>query len=676
MATYHCSVKIISRSSGRSAVGSAAYRAGEKLHNEYDGILHDYTRKKGIVHTEIMLPENATKEFYNRETLWNAVEQSEKRVNSQTAREVEVALPVEFSREEQIKLVRKYIADSFLSEGMCADFAIHDTGKGNPHAHIMLTTREVNEGGFTEKNRDWNKKELLQEWRESWANYCNLEYKKKGLDIEVDHRSHAERGLETAPTVHMGAVATAMERQGIRTERGEINRQIMHENSVIFVQKSELDRLEAELSALVVERDKTIREQLAIENASRIALARESQEFEEHYLTQIEKTIANRAQADTYHVVHNHDGDILLTTRNTASDAQRFIEQTRSGFIKLEKNIKKRGIREMVARQDGGPAVDPWGAFSASPKSEKVKIADKIANIKNSVSRLEKLYDKSTTLTSELNKELGKIFRTAKVKRTIGYVQSEVKVINAEIAHHSKNLEKHGVRLSDGVDFGEIESVANKRVAELEEVKFRDNPDELIGKIIGDNFITGTVVEIEDDDIYARNKNGKHFIIKLSSLTNEHIYDYENIDVEKLHEIKNNLIDSTVGNQHQNQFEEYEQYKRDFANFTAKPLVDAIKKIPPLERPHIISDLIGRSTHNAKHDGSYMSYRITEVKRKIKSAIEKEFPKAVDILNEQTAQAYRLALEKADKEAERNKSIKPSPKREKIRERERDDFEL
>ncbi len=135
----HIPVSIIKRSAGRSAVAAAAYRSGTKLTNEWDGMTHDYTRKGGIVHAEIMLPAHAPPEFADRSTLWNSVEQIEKARDSQLAREIEAALPRELSGEQQLALVRAYVKDNFVDKGMCADFAIHDKGTGNPHVHIMLT---------------------------------------------------------------------------------------------------------------------------------------------------------------------------------------------------------------------------------------------------------------------------------------------------------------------------------------------------------------------------------------------------------------------------------------------------------------------------------------------------------------------------------------------------------
>ena len=147
IAIYHCNISIVSRGKGKSAVAAAAYRSGEKLTNEWDGMTHDYTRKGGVVHTEIMLPPHAPPSFSDRSTLWNSVELYEKAGNAQLAREIDAALPIELSREEQIRLVREYCSSQFVSRGMCVDFAIHDTDSGNPHCHIMLTMRPLNERG-------------------------------------------------------------------------------------------------------------------------------------------------------------------------------------------------------------------------------------------------------------------------------------------------------------------------------------------------------------------------------------------------------------------------------------------------------------------------------------------------------------------------------------------------
>ncbi|MDR0797557.1 MAG: MobA/MobL family protein [Nitrososphaerota archaeon] len=238
-------VKIIGRSSGRSAVGASAYRSGEKLHSNavksaaYGSgsklrngeIVHDYTKKKGVAHSEIILPDNALEKYRDRETLWNAVELSEKRKDAQLARELIVALPREFNLEEQIKVMRQYIRENFVEKGMIADLAIHHN-EGNPHAHIMLTTRNVTPDGFGLKNTEWNKKEKLLTWRKAWTNTINNALEGKGLDERIDHRTLKAQGLDQEPTKHLGYQATSLERQGIRTKLGDYNREITQRNQI------------------------------------------------------------------------------------------------------------------------------------------------------------------------------------------------------------------------------------------------------------------------------------------------------------------------------------------------------------------------------------------------------------------------------------------------------------
>jgi len=147
LAIFHLSIKIISRGKGRSAVAAIAYRAGERITNEYDGYTHDYTKKSGVIDTQILLPDHAPVEYKDRTTLWNAVEKIESNSNAQLAREIELSLPVELSIEQNISLSREYAQKHFVQQGMCADICIHDKSDGNPHAHIMLTIRPIEQNG-------------------------------------------------------------------------------------------------------------------------------------------------------------------------------------------------------------------------------------------------------------------------------------------------------------------------------------------------------------------------------------------------------------------------------------------------------------------------------------------------------------------------------------------------
>ena len=233
MAIYHLSIKIISRGKGKSAVAASAYRSGEKIKNEYDGIVHDFTRKGGIAHTEILLPENAPQEFLDRGTLWNSVEKIEKSKNSQLAREIEVALPKELDREKQIELIREYVKENFVKVGMCADIALHDKNDGNPHCHILLTIKNGNYKTRKINTTDWNEQDKAEEWRKAWADITNKYLEENSIQNKVDHRSYLRQGIEQIPTIHLGVSATQMEKKGIATDRGNINREIKHQNAIL-----------------------------------------------------------------------------------------------------------------------------------------------------------------------------------------------------------------------------------------------------------------------------------------------------------------------------------------------------------------------------------------------------------------------------------------------------------
>ncbi|MDR2202823.1 MAG: MobA/MobL family protein [Nitrososphaerota archaeon] len=255
---YYFDCGIIGRSSGRSSVGAAAYRSGEKLCSRSVGsaaylsgddlrdkngdIVHDYTRKGGVVHSEIILPKCAPSEFKDRETLWNAVEAVERRRDAQLAREIVVALQREFDLKEQIELLREFIQVNFVDKGMIADFSVHDKGDGNQHSHIMLITCAVAPDGFGLKNTDWNRKNVFVEWRKSWAEINNRMFERKGLDVRIDHRSYKAQGIDREPMIHLGYEASALERKSIKTEKGDINREIQKRNAEREAKKTAQNR--------------------------------------------------------------------------------------------------------------------------------------------------------------------------------------------------------------------------------------------------------------------------------------------------------------------------------------------------------------------------------------------------------------------------------------------------
>jgi ATP-dependent exoDNAse (exonuclease V) alpha subunit len=256
MAIFHLTIKIITRGAGKSAVAAAAYRSGETLRNEYDSVTHDYTHKSGIFHNEILLPPNAPQEYFNRSVLWNAVEKTERYKTAQLAREIEISLPRELSRDESIDLARRFVKNTFVDKGMCADICFHDKDKGNnPHAHIMLTMRPIeNDGSWGAKSKsingrkvptvDWNDRDNAEKWRSSWADYLNEALALKGIEERVDHRSYEREGIDQIPTVHMGVAVLQMERRGIVTERGNYNREIDKRNKQLHSLNARIRKLE------------------------------------------------------------------------------------------------------------------------------------------------------------------------------------------------------------------------------------------------------------------------------------------------------------------------------------------------------------------------------------------------------------------------------------------------
>ena len=279
----------IKRSAGQSVVASAAYRSGEKLHSEYYGEDSDYTRKGGVVCSEILLPPHAPPEYADRETLWNAVEKAERGKKAQLAYSFDIALQNEFSMQENIALARQFLLEQFVSRGMVVDFAVHqpdreDGGIQNPHFHVLCPIRPIlPDGSWGSKQRreylldehgerirakagnyvfnavpttDWGSPDTLEHWRQTWAELCNAKFAEKGLDCRIDHRSYERQGVEQLPTVHEGPTAKAMEQRGIRTDKGDLNRWIRKTNAMLREAKEKiasllgwLKEVKAELSA-------------------------------------------------------------------------------------------------------------------------------------------------------------------------------------------------------------------------------------------------------------------------------------------------------------------------------------------------------------------------------------------------------------------------------------------
>ena len=260
----HFSIGIVSRGSGgssHSCTDSASYQSGEKIYSEYEGVYHSGKHTERIVHTDILLPPNAPEEYRDRSTLWNAVDASEKSSVAQTARRIIIALPRELSLEDNIALITEYCQEQFVDKGMIADIAVHEEHDGNPHAHIMLTVRAMDENGkwlpktktsyLLDENGervmdangkpkrirvdtvDWNCQDKAEIWRHAWEIKQNEALEKAGCSERVDMRSYKRQGIDKIPQRHMGPAVTAMERKGVDTEIGIQNQEISSNNQIL-----------------------------------------------------------------------------------------------------------------------------------------------------------------------------------------------------------------------------------------------------------------------------------------------------------------------------------------------------------------------------------------------------------------------------------------------------------
>ncbi|MGN0402453.1 MAG: MobQ family relaxase [Acetatifactor sp.] len=266
MALYHFNVTQVSRGAGQTAVSAAAYRSGEKLHDYYYDEDPDYRRKGGVLYTEILLPAHAPQRLADRETLWNELEVVEKHSQAQLCYSFNAALQNEFTYVENLELARRFVMENFVARGMIVDLAIHDPDKGeegipNPHFHVLSPIRPLKEDGtwgykqrreyLTDENgeplkrddgkeafnavstTDWGEPETLLEWRKNWADLVNQKFEEKGLPERIDHRSNEERGLDEIPSIHEGPTVRAMEKKGIRTDKGDFNRLIKTTNALL-----------------------------------------------------------------------------------------------------------------------------------------------------------------------------------------------------------------------------------------------------------------------------------------------------------------------------------------------------------------------------------------------------------------------------------------------------------
>ena len=370
MAIYHCSIKNIGRSNGRSAVACSAYRAAQKLRDKETGLLHDFTKKSEVIYSEIFLCKNAPAEYADRETLWNEVQKIEKNKNARLAREWELALHNELTVEQSKKLICDF-SKTLVEEGMCVDVNIH-WKDNNHHAHIMGTTRAIKENGewapkakkvydldengeriyqktdktgkkiyknHKEEYTNWNKEEKIEEWRERWADHCN-QYLEK--EQQIDHRSYERQKIDYIPTIHEGYAARLIEKRGGIAERCEINREIVKKNNLLRTLRQQLREVNEKITELLGEKGKQANERISrlLNRAGRTAHQRDGKSH------QPEREIIagdNKPAGTTFE-------ERLSKLRSTGTSGTMENESLRTGRTDTE--IKTRDVREFISKLD------------------------------------------------------------------------------------------------------------------------------------------------------------------------------------------------------------------------------------------------------------------------------------------------------------------------------------
>ncbi|PZU69651.1 MAG: Ti-type conjugative transfer relaxase TraA [Rhizobium sp.] len=362
MAIYHASMKPVSRAGGRSAVASAAYRAGERLTNERDGLTHDFTRKQGIEHTEIVLPEGVNAQWAkSREKLWNAAEFAESRKDARVAREFEIALPHELNAGQRLELTRSFAQDLADRYGAAVDFAIHsphsETDVRNHHAHLLMTTRQVTEEGlgdktYIERENKWllsndlpTSQMQLRDIRQAWESHANAHLAMAGLDIRIDHRSHQERGLELEPTEHMGVHATQMQRRGLEVSRTRLDEEAAQRNA-------DLIREKPEQVLAIVTGEKSVFDRRDIARTLHRYINDDVQEFQSAFA----KVMASPALVELQRERANPEtGEIELarySTREMIDIESGMIERAQRMHEAQSHGVHRRHVSQAIERQD------------------------------------------------------------------------------------------------------------------------------------------------------------------------------------------------------------------------------------------------------------------------------------------------------------------------------------
>lgn len=428
MAMYHLSVQTISRGQGKSCVAAAAYRAGEKLRDERQGLNHDYTKKHGV-ESEIIAPANTPSWVNDREKLWNEVDRAETRCNSRTAREINIALPLELSKEQQKELIREYVKESFVDKGMVADVCFHFNDENNPHCHVMLTTREIDKEGFNKKNRDWDKKEKVEEWREQWANHSNKALDKAGCEERIDHRSYKDQGIDQVPTIHLGKTSSEMKKKGIDNARVEINNQIKELNKEKVIALQEYRELKAKLEhekVMEVQRYSNLKpeEKIAVQKAE--SILKEPQTYENSNKA-LEKLSTMRQEESSKLSKIDFEGAEIRRKLNSINYSLDGLKRAENELKELPKNIfgqykdKDRAeiLKVSIQGYNNNLASDGYKS-SVDIKHNEKKVEELQKNIDNLKSKIQVIDKASSAIKTGVkaleNKEIREFYKEYKEK--------------------------------------------------------------------------------------------------------------------------------------------------------------------------------------------------------------------------------------------------------------------
>ena len=372
----HHDIKIIQRSNHQSAVASAAYQSGERLFSEYDQKQKYYSHKSEIVHTEIMLPPHAPPAYADRNTLWNAAEAIEKQWNSQLARRIVLAIPREIPPEQHADLIRDYCREFFVSKGMIADFAIHDKGNGNPHAHILLTMRAMDEHGkWLPKSRkvydldengeriklpsgrwkshkedtvDWNDQKYCEIWRHEWEVIQNRYLEANDRPERVDLRSYARQGLDIIPTVHEGAAVRQMEKRGIQTNIGNLNWEIRAANSLMKSIRQLIQNLKGWITELGEKRKELLAQKAAEEATLLPNLLMKYMEIRKEERKDWTRAGQNRGTSQDLKAVSEALSYLRQKGLSTVEDLEAFLESSGKSAADYRNQMKPKETRSKV----------------------------------------------------------------------------------------------------------------------------------------------------------------------------------------------------------------------------------------------------------------------------------------------------------------------------------------